>query len=227
MTTRTIPDLMRAPLRLLRGLGPWRRSPRRFQPFSYTAPDRYPWLFSVVRDRLGDGPDRRLLSFGCSVGEEVASLRRLFPEARLKGIDIDPRNIAVARRRARVLGLAGVDFAVGDSTAGEPDGAYDAILCLAVLCNGRLTVDGAQRCDPILHFATFEAMVADFARCLKPGGLLCLVTTNFRFRDTRVAAGFDVALTIPSDRLAPDVVFGPDNRLMPGERYTEVVFVKR
>lgn len=197
--------------------------PRRFQPFSYTRPDRYPWLFRFVRDRLGDGPDRRLLSFGCSAGQEVASLRRLFPEAGLKGIDIDPRNIA----DARALGLAGVDFAVCDSTMGEAAGTFDAIFCLAVLCNGTLTTTGARRCDPVLHFATFEAMVADFARCLKPGGLLCLVTTNFRFRDTRVAAGFDVALTIPPDRLAPDVVFGPDNRLMAGERYTDVVFVKR
>ncbi|ASG24116.1 class I SAM-dependent methyltransferase [Nitrospirillum viridazoti] len=219
----TMTDVMRTPMRLLRGLGPWRRSPRRFQPFSYTAPDRYPWLFTFVRDRLGDGPDRRLLSFGCSVGQEVASLRRLFPQARLKGIDIDPRNIA----EARALRLPGVGFAVGDSTAGEDDGAYDAIFCLAVLCNGRLTVNGAERCDPVLHFATFQAMVADFARCLKPGGLLCLVTTNFRFRDTEVAAGFNVALTITPDQLAPDVIFGPDNRLMPGERYTDVVFVKR
>ncbi|TWB59435.1 class I SAM-dependent methyltransferase [Nitrospirillum viridazoti] len=219
----TMTDVMKTPMRLLRGLGPWRRSPRRFQPFSYTAPDRYPWLFTFVRDRLGDGPDRRLLSFGCSVGQEVASLRRLFPQARLKGIDIDPRNIA----EARALRLPGVDFAVGDSTAGEDEGAYDAIFCLAVLCNGRLTVNGAERCDPVLHFATFQAMVADFARCLKPGGLLCLVTTNFRFHDTDVAAGFDVALSITPDQLAPDVIFGPDNRLMPGERYTDVVFVRR
>ena len=212
--------------RILLGLGPWRVSRRRFQPFNHTLPDRYPWLFSFARKTLGDGPDRRLLSFGCSVGDEVFSLRRYFPTARIKGIDIDPRNIAEARRRARGLGLMALNFAAGDSVAKEPPEFYDAIFCLAVLCNGTLTTTGAERSDPVLTFATFERTVEDLARALRPGGLLCLVTTNFRFCDTRIAAGFDLALDIAPGLLAPDVLFDRDNRLMRGVRYTEVAFRK-
>ncbi len=223
MVTTSISPFVRARHRF----GRWRVSPNRFQPFNHTLADRYPWLFSFARESLGDGPDRRLLSFGCSVGEEVFSLRRHFPAAWIKGIDIDPRNVAECRLRARRFGLTNADFAIGDSTAGEAAQSYDAIFCLAVLCNGNLTASGAERCDPVLNFATFERMVEDFARCLRPGGLLCLVATNFRFCDTRIAAGFDVVLEIEPALLPPDVLFDRDNRLMKGVHYSEAVFRKR
>ncbi|HMA49008.1 MAG TPA: class I SAM-dependent methyltransferase [Magnetospirillaceae bacterium] len=200
----------------------WRFSANRFQPFNHTLPDRYPWLFSFVRDHLGDGAERRLLSFGCSTGLEALSLRRYFPKAAITGLDISPANIAACRRHGR----ADIAFAVADSTAGEAERSYDAIFCLAVLCHGTLTATRAERCDPLVEFATFERMVADFARCLKPGGLLCLVTTNFRFADTATAAGFTPVLDIDPALMAPDLLYGRDNRLLEGERYTEVVFVK-
>ena len=204
-----------------------RPSANRFQPFNHTQPNRYPWLFSYVREALGDDAGHRLLSFGCSIGDEVFALRSYFPSATIKGIDIDLPNIAECRRRVPPLGMAEIEFAVADSMAGEPAGSYDAIFCLAVLCNGTLTVTDAQRSDPILYFANFERMVEDFARCLKPGGFLCLVTTNFRFCDTKVAGDFEVVLTIADDLLAPDILFDRDNRRMAGARYAETVFRKR
>lgn len=201
----------------------WRFSANRFQPFNHTLPDRYPWLFAFARDYLGDGPDKRLLSFGCSTGLEAMSLRGYFPKAAIKGIDISPKNIAACRRHDR----SDIDFAVAATTEGEPEQSYDAIFCLAVLCHGMLTANRAERSDPLLHFSTFERMVTDFARCLKPGGLLCLVTTNFRFADTAIAADFEPVLQIDPALMAPDLLYGPDNRLLEGERYTEVAFVRR
>jgi len=201
----------------------WRASPDRFQPFNHTLPDRYPWLFSFARETVGDGPDKHLLSFGCSTGLEAGSLRRYFPEAAIRGLDIDPRNIAKCRRR----GYDDIDFAAAGTTAGEADQSYDAIFCLAVLCHGRLAVERAERCDHLIRFETFERVVTDFARCLKPGGLLCLVTSNFRFADTEIAASFEPVLHIDPALMAPDLPYGRDNRLLKGERYTEVAFVKR
>ena len=75
-----------------------RRLPGQFQPYRYTLPDRYPWLFQFAARELADRPDLRILSFGCSRGEEVFSLRRYFPTASIKGIDARPRNIARAVR---------------------------------------------------------------------------------------------------------------------------------
>src|SRR6202041_1232264 len=51
----------------------------RFQPYRYTLPDRYPWLFRFAAAALEGREERKLLSFGCSRGDEVLALRRYFP----------------------------------------------------------------------------------------------------------------------------------------------------
>jgi SAM-dependent methyltransferase len=199
-----------------------------YQTYSYTRPDRYPWLFEFAASQLGAQRPLSILSFGCSRGAEVFSLRKYFPRAVLKGIDVNPRNIARCLARVRAEKPTSITFATAASTEGEPTGSYDAIFCLAVLVSGDLTTSGAQRCDPVFHFERFDRQVADFARCLKPGGLLVLHTTNFRFCDTSVARDFAVVLEADPAHLAPDVLFDRDNRLMPGERqrYRAVAFQK-
>src|SRR5689334_25213789 len=62
-----------------------------------TAEDRYPELFNLAADL---GPEAaRVLSFGCSTGEELVSLRRRFRKADIVGVEINPRSRAVAARR--------------------------------------------------------------------------------------------------------------------------------
>jgi SAM-dependent methyltransferase len=201
--------------------------PGRFQPYNHTLWDRYPWLFRFAAAYLGNGPDLRILSFGCSRGDEVFTLRNYFPAAAIKGIDIDSRNIACCLARLRSQPSAAITFAQAATTEGEPAESYDAIFCLAVLCHGDLTTGGAERCDPLLRFDNFERIVADFARCLKPGGLLLLHTTSFRFCDTATAQDFHTVLEAEPTQLAPDVLFDRGERLMKGVRYRAVAFRKR
>ncbi len=198
--------------------------PGRFQPYRYTLPDRYPWLFRFAAAALEEREDCKLLSFGCSQGDEVMALRRYLPNAAITGIDFDRRNIA--RCRARIKDPR-VRFTVAATTEGEAAQSYDAIFCLAVLCHGYLTISGARRADPLLYFGDFERVVGDFARCLKPGGLLLLHTTSFRFCDTAIAGAFDVILEAEPQHMAADVHFGRDNFLLQGERYRAVAFRKR
>lgn len=206
----------------------FRRSlPGRFQAYSHTLPDRYPWLFEFARAHIQDSLGTHILSFGCSRGEEVFTLRRYFPKAFIKGIDIERGNISRCEARARVENAAGMSFMVAANTEEEPAGYYDAIFCLAVLCLGDLTVSGAQRCDPHLFFKDFERMVTDFSRCLRPGGILFLLTTNFRFCDTAVSQDFDTVLEADLSQLAPDVLFDSNNRLLAGARYLPAAFRKR
>jgi SAM-dependent methyltransferase len=201
--------------------------PGRFQAYDHTLPDRYPWLFEFARSSVADGATTRLLSFGCSRGDEVFSLRKYFPAAAIKGIDIDPRNIALCVARLPSAESQAISFAAAGTTKEEVSGSYDAIFCLAVLCLGDLTNSGAQCCNPHLYFQDFDRIVADFARCLKPGGILVLHTSNFRFCDSSVAGGFDVVLEADSAQLAADVLFDRDNKLMNGVRYHPVAFRKR
>jgi SAM-dependent methyltransferase len=199
----------------------------RFQPYPHTLPDRYPWLFDFAAAALDGVPAPRLLSFGCSRGDEVFSLRRRFPRAAIKGVDIDPRNIAACLARSPPPKDDRLCFEVGSSSRNEPSNHYDAIFCLAVLCHGDLTVMGAERSEPLLRFSDFERTVVDLARCLRPGGLFFLHTANFRFSDTVVADQFDIVLEARPEQMAPDVLFDRQGRLMPGERYYPVGFRKR
>jgi len=201
--------------------------PGQFQTYSHTLPDRYPWLFQFAAESLVKSADLKLLSFGCSRGDEVFALRKYFPTAVIKGIDIDPRNIAHCRSRMRDELPHKMQFTTAQSVAAEADASFDAIFCLAVLCRGDLTTGNAQYSSPGFLFEDFQAIVADLARCVKPGGLLFLLTTNFRFCDTASAAYFDTVLEAAPSQLADDVLFDSSNRLMPGVRYPAVGFRKR
>jgi SAM-dependent methyltransferase len=203
-----------------------RRLPGQFQDRSHTQPDRYPWLFEFAKSRLGDSDRLRILSFGCSTGDEVFTLRRYFPGAAIVGIDVDPGNIAVCQDRARSEGAQNLTLAVAATTEHERAETFDAIFCLGVLCLGDLTALGFERSDPHFTFDEFERTVTDLARCLKPGGLLLFHSTNFRFGDTRVADAFDVAFEADPSQLGTAVIFDRGNRLMPGERYPAAAFRK-
>ncbi|HEY4211141.1 MAG TPA: class I SAM-dependent methyltransferase [Steroidobacteraceae bacterium] len=198
--------------------------PGGFQPYTHTLPNRYPWLFEFAREQLDRSPGLRLLSFGCSRGDEVFALRSYFPTARITGIDVNPENIALCQQRARAEPSQGINFVVGATTAGEQTASYDAIFCLAVLCHGDLTTKSVQRSDSLITFERFERVVTDFARCLKPGGLLLLHTTNFRFSDTQVSGEFTPVLDADPKHMATDVLFDSNNQLLQGARYYTVGF---
>lgn len=199
-----------------------------FQHWSVTWDDRYPSIFAYVREQLAGVGEPRLLSFGCSTGEELFTLRRYFPSARIAGIDINPWNVTMARKRLRRSGERNIRIIQAGSPAGEPDGVFDAIFCMAVFRSGNLNIGDHPRCDHLLRFADFERAVADLDRTLKPGGYLAIVYTNFRFADTAVAAGYVPVFALDRSEQRRDTpLYGPDNRKLPPLPYNDVVFLKR
>jgi len=196
-----------------------------FQPYSTTFDDRYPDLFTLARTLVADGPDRRILSFGCSTGEEVFSLRRYFPQAAILGIDINPRRIRLARRSLRRAGGdARIAFAVASSAEDLDTASCDAVFCLAVFRHEKLKAGPATRCDPLIRFADFERAVTELARCLRPGGLLVLRNSYFRFRDTAIADRFDVVGRFTTVAYPDAPLYDRHDRLMPGTAEDQAVF---
>jgi hypothetical protein len=61
-----------------------------------TALDRYPEIFAAAAAAAPNA--RRILSFGCSTGEECVTLANYFPNAQIVGTDINPVNLLKARR---------------------------------------------------------------------------------------------------------------------------------
>lgn len=126
-------------------------------------------------------PDARILSFGCSSGEELASLRRLMPTARLVGVEINSRARRLAAQRMRADPLVAV-------TAHLPDGPFNAILALAVL-QREPQRDADEGIDDLGHsypFARFDDAVRALVDRLADGGVLAVYNAHYRIEDSSV-----------------------------------------
>lgn len=200
----------------LRSIDTLRRQadPLLLQPFSTTCDDRYPELFAALARFLGDIEAPRILSFGCSSGAEVRSLRRYIPHARIVGLDINAHLIARARA-ADVSPLS--DYVVGSA----PDLAarFDAVLAMAVFRHGDLEAARPLDCETILPFASFAEGLARLDAVLVPGGWLALYHAHFRLADLALAANYAQSDFRFSDQPAQCLAYGPDNRRIeePGE----------
>ena len=198
-----------------------------FQPDNATRDDRYPRIFAFVRSQFPEGArPLRFLSFGCSTGEEVFSLRRRFPEANVRGLDINPGNIRACRRRLRERADPAVSFARASSTQDEPSSSYDAIFCMAVLRDSRLSEREVADCSRFIRFEAFSSVVTDFHRCLKPGGILAIVHSNFRLCDSPVGSAFEALFSREMPLHVASPIYGPDNRLVRGLTNPDIVFRK-
>lgn len=196
-----------------------------YQPYGTTSSDRYPDIFRYVREAIEDGPNLRILSFGCATGEEVFTLRCYFPQAVITGIDINPLNIAVCRFRRMRIGDRQMSFAVAGSAAAEADASYDVVFAMAVFRHGDLNTSPPPRqSSHRIRFADFEESTADLARILRPNGLLVIQNAMFRFADTRASRGFKAELRVKRDQLAP--LYGCDDRLLLDAEACDVVFRK-
>jgi 2-polyprenyl-3-methyl-5-hydroxy-6-metoxy-1,4-benzoquinol methylase len=90
-----------------------------------TAKNRFPKVFETVKKFRGNA--ERILSFGCSTGEECESIAYHFPEAKeIVGIDIDFSSINLARSRNK-------DPRVFFHTDIGATGKYDLVFCMMVL----------------------------------------------------------------------------------------------
>ena len=62
---------------------------------NHTSLDRYPSLFAKTK---GIQPNpKKIMSFGCSTGEECTTLRKYYPEALIVGIEINREHLLVAK----------------------------------------------------------------------------------------------------------------------------------
>ena len=201
-----------------------------FQPHNDTCMDRYPDVFGFLQQEIEDGESLRLLSFGCSVGDEVFSLRSYFPEATIVGVDISRGNISECRRRRQQHGDQRMHFVRAGRLNQWLDGTYDAVFCMAVLRHGDLGYEPFQSCEHRITFEAFDGTVTELARCLKVGGYLVIEHSNFRFRDSSCANQFEVVASRELPELPagsrPTPLFGRDNIRLENQEYREVIFRK-
>jgi SAM-dependent methyltransferase len=146
---------------------------------------RYPAIFRQSKRLLA--PDARVLSFGCSSGEEVRTLQELNPQWVVHGADVHAESL----RRARAADPEGVY--VSDARTLEP-GSYDAIFCMSVLClnSRRKSIQGR-----ILPLTVFISSLREIARLLAPQGILVLFNAQYDVRHVLEVRHCFEAIPIP------------------------------
>ena len=109
----------------------------------------------VSARRLQAPEDGTLLDLCCGTGISTEALRRVYPRARITGMDASAGMLAVARAKER---LAGIEFVHGDAMApGALPGGYDGIL----MAYGIRNMPAPDQC------------LAGVLKLLRPGGVAC------------------------------------------------------
>lgn len=183
----------------------------------FTRPERYPELFDLAA-RLAPGA-RRILSFGCSTGEELIALRRRFPESEIVGAEINPRSRRIAQRRV----ADDLRTHVVDPSAAE--GWFDVIFALAVLQREphKLAAMGVENLSAHYPYHRFDVAVGRLAEILRDGGLLCVANAQYRIEDSSIAARLEAVADSPA---LAGRLFAPDGRPLAGAS-ASTIFRKR
>jgi SAM-dependent methyltransferase len=108
------------------------------------------WRDPLILPGTTLAPGTRLLEIGCGVGAVLQILDHAFPDLALSGVDIEPAQIATARRRLDRPGIP-VDLQVADGRdLPYADGSFDHVWIQFVLehmnaDDARKTLDEARR----------------------------------------------------------------------------------
>jgi hypothetical protein len=166
-----------------------------------TSEERYPEIFERAACLMPGAS--RILSFGCSTGEELSALRRRFPCAEIVGAEINPRSRRIAARRMKCDARTRV---VGPS---KVDGSFDLIFALAVLQREPYKVAelDLQNLTGFYPFARFDDAVFRLTERLRHGGVLCVMNAQYRVEDSVAAPLLSVISNAPK---LDGLIFGPD-----------------
>jgi len=169
----------------------------------HTGEERYPALFDLAASLVPDA--RRILSFGCSTGEELVSLRWRFPQTEIVGAEINSRSRAIARRRVSA------DLRSTVIPPDALDGNFDAIFALSVFQREPHKVAETELDDlsGFYPFARFDHGLNELVAMLRPNGLLCIVNAQYRVEDSSAGDRLEPVSRSP---LMESIMFGPDGR---------------
>jgi ubiquinone/menaquinone biosynthesis C-methylase UbiE len=79
---------------------------------------------------------REVLDFGCGTGGSAIALAMVYPEIRCYGVDIDPDQVAIARERAKLYGVADrceFEHIADHHALPFSDGSFSFTMCSSVL----------------------------------------------------------------------------------------------
>lgn len=191
---------------------------------SLTGMNRYPTIFSECRDYFDGEQNLRILSYGCSTGEEVLTLRKYFPTAYIVGAEINKYSLAICK----ALPVDDkITFIYSKLSEIQKHGHYDAIFCMGVLQRKPhyIAAKGISSLKTIYPFEKFEHQIIKLDELIKPQGLLIINFTQYSLWDTTVASKYGaLGNNIQENYISP--IFDKDSNVVIGPAPLNTIFLK-
>lgn len=189
-----------------------------------TAMNRYPVIFSACKDYLKDKENINILSYGCSTGEEVVTLREYFNNATIIGAEINSHSLEVCRSRNLDNKIK---FIVSKESEISKYGKYDAVFCMAVLQRtpDTITSQGITSLKKIYPFEKFEKQIIELDRYVKKGGLLIIHFSQYYFEDTVVSKKYKALGNYNQDDYTSSI-FDKNSNLIKEPYSRKSIFIK-
>ena len=156
---------------------------------NHTEYNRYPDLFSKCKELMIGKKDLKILSYGCSTGEEVFTLREYFPDALIVGVDINKRNIKQAisqNNDDKVIFSSDIENTL------TKNGPVDIIFALTVFQRTENRNEETFDSSTIYPFKKFDTKVMELDRHLKLNGIFVIDYSDYHFEDTHISGKYEV-----------------------------------
>lgn len=151
-------------------------------------PDRYTEIWNELSKKY---QPKKILSYGCGLGEECFSIRKHFPFAQIKGVDIQPKTIARAISKNQDNNII---FEISDFHKLLLDDKYDMIFAMNVFKIIKVSESELHSRYP-LHI--FDSQIIDLIQLLKLDGLLIIDGNSYPVEQT---SSYPISLVeIPCD----------------------------
>ena len=191
----------------------------------FTSMDRYPVIFNGCKDYFEGKKNIKILSYGCSTGEEVLTLRKYFPDATIIGADINKHSLKICRKLPIDDKMA---FIYSHPKEIKKYGQFDLVLCMAVLQRTphQVTEQGITNLKKIYPFEKFEQQIIELDQYVKTGGLLVTHFTQYDFIDTGVAIKYKALGNYNQDDYQ-SAIFDKNSQLIKEPTTRNSIFIKK
>lgn len=145
--------------------------------------NRYPEIFQQVSNLFYNKENKRILSFGCSYGDEILALKDLyFKESLIDGVDIEPKVVRDTKLRTQGISNNVMEY---KSFVLDNETKYDCIFAMSVFCRWEDT-EFTDNCAKIYSFDEFEHGIRLLDSKLKQDGVLVIYNANFCLEDSAI-----------------------------------------
>lgn len=154
---------------------------------NFTLRNRYPYLFSACRQLVIERKELKILSYGCSTGEEVFTLRDYFPDAHIVGVDINKTNIKKANQKNCD---SNIHFSHKIADTLSKHGPFDIIFALAVFQRTENRNPDTFDSSKFYPFEKFNDKIIELDTHLKAEGIFIIDHADYFFEDSDIYSSY-------------------------------------